>query len=76
MKMHEGGDTRRWFKIVTGDETWVQYNTPFFKQANNVWKGKHTDPPIIPRSDFRSSKIMYCILFDAPGPVVQVLVPK
>ncbi|KAI6661449.1 Transposase [Oopsacas minuta] len=64
LKSYNECDPGRLFVTVTGDETWVQYNTPFSKQANKMWIGKHSDPPMIPRPDFRSSRIMYCIFFD------------
>ena len=64
LKLYKGADPCRLFEVVTGDETWVQYSTPLSKEANKVWKESHSDPPIIPRPDFRSSKEMYCIFFD------------
>ena len=76
LKLYKGADPRRLFEVVTGDETWVLYSTPLSKEANKVWKESHSDPPMIPRPDFRSSKVMYCIFFDGYGPVAQIIVPK
>ena len=76
LKMYEGNDHRHLFEIMTGDETWVKYSSPLFKQENKVWKEKHLEPPMIPRPDFRSPKIRYCVFFDAHGLIPQVIVPK
>ena len=76
LKLYKGANPRRLFEVLTGDKTWVQYSTPLSKEANKVWKESHSDPPMIPRPDFRSSKVMYCIFFDGYGPVAQIIVPK
>ena len=69
-------DSRRLFEIVTGDETWERYYEPFSKEANKVRLRKGANPPMIPRYDFRTPKVMYCIFFDSHGSECQICVPK
>ena len=76
LKMYTGRDDSRLFEIITGDETWVRYDTPLSKESNKVWMESQSDPPMIAKRDFRSAKIMYCIFFNGRGPVAQILVPK
>ena len=76
LNMCAGRDHRRLFEIITGDETWVRYDTPLSKESNKVWKESQSDPPMIAKPDFRTAKIMYSIFFDGRGPVAQILVPK
>ena len=61
LKMYTGRDHRRLFEIITGDETWVRYDTPLSIESNKVWKESHSDPPMIAKPDFRTENIMYCI---------------
>ena len=76
LKMYTGRDHRRLFEIITGDETWVRYDTPLSKESNKIWNESQSDPHMIANPDFRTAKIMYCIFFDGRGPVAQIHVPK
>ncbi|KAI6647706.1 Transposase [Oopsacas minuta] len=76
LKSYKECNPRRLFEIVTGDETWVQYNTPISKQVNKVWIGKQLDPPMMPLPNFRSSMIMYCIFLMHMALVAQVIIAK
>ena len=64
------------YKIVTGDETWIQFKPPIRKQDGRVWLKKGEVPPAVCVSDFRAPKVLYYIFFDGLGPVAQIPVPK
>ena len=70
LKMYTGRDHRRLFEILTGDETWVRYDIPLSKESNKVWKESESGPHMIAKPNFRTAKIMYCILFNGRGRVV------
>ncbi|KAI6654460.1 Transposase [Oopsacas minuta] len=59
-------------KIITGDETWVYYSTPYSKYKKRSWVRGDEQPTKIPRPDFREPKIMYTIFFSSHGIVLQL----
>ncbi|KAI6655728.1 Transposase [Oopsacas minuta] len=59
-------------EIITGDETWVYYSTPYSKYKKRSWVRGDEQPAKIPRPDFRKPKIMYTIFFSSHGIVLQL----
>ena len=69
-------DPRHLEEIVTGDETWIYHFQPDSKAKNKVWVSSEGDIPVIARRFKTSNSILYVILFDSNGPVLQIPVPK
>ena len=63
-------------EIVTGDETWIYHFQPDAKAKNKVWVLSEGDRPVIARRCKTSYCMLYAILFDSKGPVLQIPVPK
>jgi hypothetical protein len=63
-------------KIVTGDETWIYHFQPDSKAQNKVWVSSEGDRPVIAGRCKTSNRILYAIIFDSKGPVLQIPVPK
>ena len=63
-------------EIVTGDETGIYHFQPDSKAKNKVWVLSESDRPVIARRCKTSNHILYAILFDSKGPVLQIPVPK
>ena len=55
INMYAGRDHCRLFEIITGDETWVRYDTPLTKESNKLWKESQSDPPMIAKPDLRTA---------------------
>ncbi|KAI6654406.1 Transposase [Oopsacas minuta] len=68
---YENCDSRRLTEIITGDETWVYYSTPYSKYKKRSWVRGDEQLAKIPRPDFRKPKIMYPI-FSSHGIVLQL----
>ncbi|KAI6659985.1 Transposase [Oopsacas minuta] len=69
---YENCDSRRLTEIITGDETWVYYSTPYSKYKKRSWVRGNEQPAKNPRPDFRKPKIMYPIFFSSHGIVLQL----
>ena len=69
-------DPRRLEEIVTGDETWIYHFQPNSKAKNKGWVSSEGDRPVIARHCKTSNRMLYAILFDSNGPVLQIPVPK
>ena len=69
-------DPCRLEEIVTGDETWIYHFQPDSKAKNKVWVSSEGDRPVIARRCKTSNHMLYAILFDSKGPVLQIPVPK
>ena len=67
---------RRLEEIFTGDETWIHHFQPDSKAKNKVWVSSEGDRPVIVRHCKTSNCMLYPILFDSKGPVLQIPVPK
>ena len=63
-------------EIVTGDETWIYHIQPDSKAKNKVWVSSEGDKPVIARHCKTSNRMLYVILFDSKGSVLQIPVPK
>ena len=63
-------------EIVTGDETWIYHFQPDSKAKNKVWVSSEGDRPVIAHRCKTSNRMLYAILFDSKGPVLQIPVPK
>ena len=63
-------------EIVTGDETWIYHFQPDSKAKNKVWVSSEGDRPVIARHCKTSNRMLYAIVFDVKGPVLQIPVPK
>ena len=63
-------------EIVTGDETWIYHFQPDSKAKNKVWVSSEGDRPVIARRCKTSNRMLYAILYDSKGPVLQIAVPK
>ena len=69
-------DPRRLEEIITGDETWIYHFQPDSKAKNKVWVSSEGDRPVIARRCKASYRMLYAILFDSKGTVLQIPVPK
>ncbi|KAI6659515.1 Histone-lysine N-methyltransferase SETMAR-like [Oopsacas minuta] len=76
LEIYERADPRRLFEIVTGDEMWIPLSPPIRKvgQEGLTQETRDTSSRLV--SELRAEKVLYCILFEALGPVVQIPVPK
>ena len=63
-------------EIVTGDETWIYHFQLDSKAKNKVWVSSEGDRPVIAHRCKTSNGMLYAILFDSKGPVLQIPVPK
>ena len=63
-------------EIVTGDETWIYHFQPNSKAKNEVWVSSEGDRPVIACCCKTSNRLLYAILFDLKGPVLQIPVQK
>ena len=63
-------------ETFTGDETWIYHFQPDSKAKNKVWVSSEGDRPVIARRCKTSNRMLYAILFDLKGPVLQIPVPK
>ena len=62
--------------LVTGDETWVYFFEPKRKCSNRIWATKNARRPSIAKRIRSVRKVLYVILFDNKGPIIQITVPK
>ena len=72
LETYDGCDPRRLAEVITGDETWVYYSTPYSKYKMRSWVRGDERPTQIPRPDFRKPKVMYPIFFNSSGIVLQI----
>ena len=72
LETYDGCDPRRLAEVITGDETWVYYSTPYSKYKMRSWVRGDERPAQIPRPDFRKPKVMYTIFFNSSGIVLQI----
>ena len=63
-------------EIVTGDETLIYHFQPDSKAKDKVWVSSVGDRPVTARCCKTSNRMLYAILFDSKGPVLQIPVPK
>ena len=63
-------------EIVTGDETWIYHFQPDSTPENKVWVSSEGDRHVIARHCKTSNRMLYAIIFDSKGPVLQIPVPK
>ncbi|KAI6646863.1 Transposase [Oopsacas minuta] len=72
LETYENCDSRCLTEIITGDETWMYYSTPYSKYKKRSWVRGDKHPAKIPRLDFRKPKIMQTILVSSHGIVFQL----
>ncbi|KAI6647411.1 Transposase [Oopsacas minuta] len=72
LETYENCDSRRLTEIITGDEMWVYYSTPYSKYKKRSWVRGDEQPAKVPRPDFSKVKIMYTIFFSSHGIVLQL----
>ena len=63
-------------EIFTGDETWIYHFQPNSKAKNKVWVSSEGHRPVIARRCKTLDRMLYAILFDSKGPVLQIPVSK
>ena len=63
-------------EIVTGDGIWIYHFQPDSKAKNKVSVSSEGDRPVIARRCKTSDRMLYAIVFDSKGPVLQIPVPK
>lgn len=70
----EGGEFLS--NLVTGDETWVHYDTPETKRASMQWK--HADSPRTVKFKKMASfkKVMVTVFWDEKGPILIDFLPQ
>ena len=62
--------------IITGDETWVHYDTPETKRDSMTWK--HVDSPVTKKfkKSFSVKKVMASVFWDVRGIVLIEFLPR
>ncbi|KAJ4445317.1 hypothetical protein ANN_07122 [Periplaneta americana] len=76
MRYHTDGDAFL-DQIVTGDETWVSYNTPETKRQSRQWH--HPSSPKKPRKfkqTLSTQKVMATVFWDRKGDLLLYFMPK
>lgn len=63
-------------RIVTCDESWVNFYTPELKSQSQQWLPKGSNPPIKAKRVASEKKTMLILFFDFEGPIYQHHVPK
>ena len=63
-------------EIVTGDETLIYHFQPDSKAKNKVWVSSEGNRPVIASHRKTSNRMLYAILFNSKGPVLQIPVVK
>ncbi|XP_015794241.1 histone-lysine N-methyltransferase SETMAR-like [Tetranychus urticae] len=63
-------------RIVTGDETWVSYETPESRLDCAEWLPRGSKPPEIPKIRNERRKIMATIFWDCEGILLIKVMPK
>ena len=63
-------------EIATGEESWIYHFQPDSKAKNKVWVSSEGDRPVIACRCKTSNRMLYAIVFDSKGPVLQIPVPK
>ena len=63
-------------EIVTGDEIWIYHFQPHSKAKIKVWVSSEGNRPVIAGRCKTSNRMLYAILFDSKGPVLQIPDPK
>lgn len=64
------------YKIVTGDETWVHHWDPPTKQESMQWVHKGSPPPKKAKTQFSGGKVMATVFWDAEGILLIEYMPK
>ena len=72
LETYDKCDSRRLSEIITGDETWVPFSTPYSEYKMRSWVKGDEKPAQVPRPDFRNPKVMYTIFFNSGGIVLQL----
>ena len=72
LKAYKGCNSRVISNLLTGDETWVHMFEPQRRADNKQWKRNDQKRPCIAKRTISSKKMLYAILFNSSGPVVQV----
>ena len=57
-------------RIVTGDESWVNYYEPESKQQSKEWRVMGSPPPLKPRTTISALKRMVSFFWDNQGPLL------
>ncbi|KAI6659653.1 Transposase [Oopsacas minuta] len=72
LETYENCYSRRLTEIITDDETWVYYSTPYSEYKKRSWVRGDEQPAKIPWPDFRKPKSMYIIFFSSHPIVLQL----
>lgn len=54
-------------RIVTVDETWIEYSTPLNRLTAAEWRPRGSDPPQLPRLRTERRKLMAIVFWDCEG---------
>ena len=63
-------------KIVTGDETWVHYDTPETKRQSMQWKHQNSPRAVKFKKTASLKKIMVTVFWDQKGPILIDYLPQ
>ena len=63
-------------RIVTGDESWVNYYEPESKQQSKEWRLAGSQPPLKPRRTISAQKRMVTFFWDNQGPLLIKWLPE
>ena len=72
LKTYKGCNSRVISNLLTGDETCVHMFEPQRRADNKQWKRKDKKHPCIAKRTISSKKMLYAIVFNSSGPIVQV----
>ena len=63
-------------RIITTDETWVNFYDPESKRESMVWRRPSSPPPTKAKTCKSAKKVMYIFFMDSQGMLLQHAVPR
>ncbi|UYV64243.1 hypothetical protein LAZ67_3000042 [Cordylochernes scorpioides] len=67
LEMHRRDGDQLFYRIVTGDESWVHHSTPETKRQSMVWKKPEESAPKKAKVTISAGKVMAIVFWDCKG---------
>ncbi|UYV63239.1 hypothetical protein LAZ67_2003519 [Cordylochernes scorpioides] len=67
LEMHRRDGDQLYFRIVTGNESWVHHSTPETKRQSMVWKKPEESAPKKAKVTISAGKVMAIVFWDCKG---------
>ena len=74
--IYDGCDDKCLCEIITGDEAWISFFEPEWKENNKVWIVENGARPQIAHRSRSVKHVLYALFFDASGIVARIPVPE